>query len=99
MGTALLATLLGIVMGGVLSFILFKVTAHIKVTAHRDYGVLGANMLFGGLGALAANQLIAFGVILLGVSIVPTLIGAIVMIAMSTAICSYTEKKLKKIRN
>ena len=93
MGTTLLAILLGIVMGEVLSFILFK------VTAHRNYGLLGANMLFGGLGALAANQLITFGVILLGVSIVPSLIGAIVMVAMSTAICSYTEKKLKKIRN
>jgi len=73
MGITIVSIIVGIVFGGLCSFV-------VKAVAKKSSIVLLVlNCIFGALGAVAANQLLVYGPIILGLSIVPTIVGAIVL--------------------
>lgn len=73
MGTLIVALIIGIVIGGVCTWL-------IKVMTKKDNLILlGLNCLLGALGSIAATKLVLFGPILFGVSIVPAIVGALVL--------------------
>lgn len=70
--------IVGIIFGALWSLV-------VNVVSKRKSAVLwGINIVLGALGAVAANQLLVWGPFVLGLSIIPTIVGAVVLAMVGT---------------
>ncbi|MFC4771300.1 hypothetical protein [Enterococcus hermanniensis] len=93
MMTIIFAILIGAVMGWLWTLLVSK------IRGRSTNLLLGINSIFGALGAVSANQLLVYGPDLLDLSIIPTIVGAIVLSIVVTYGYFYATNKLEKIRN
>ena len=86
MGTIILGIIIGLIVSGIWTFIIEY------LSKDRNLILWGINIVLGALVAVAANQLVVYGPMILGISIVPSIVGALVLAMIAT----YTFKKIEK---
>lgn len=78
MGITIVAIIIGVVFGA-----LWTLGIDV-IRKNRSVLLWGINIVLGALGAVAANQLVIFGPLILGIYAVPAIIGAIVLAMVGT---------------
>lgn len=86
MSITIVSIIVGIIIAGLWTLV-------VDLVAKERSGMLWViNLVLGALGAVAANQLLIYGPMVLGISILPALVGSLVLAMVAT----FTFKKITK---
>ncbi|MHC5375199.1 hypothetical protein ACYSNU_15635 [Enterococcus sp. LJL120] len=86
MSITIVSIIVGIIVAGLWTLL-------VDFISKERSGMLWAiNLVLGALGAVAANQLLVYGPMVLGISILPALVGSLVLAMIAT----YAVKKITK---